>query len=394
MADLRVHSSTSNKFRLKLRSLSTGVGLTGLSSGSSGLIVSTITDNEATATAYTGSNLETVGTLGTFAAPTSGKARFREVDATNHPGLYEIQLADARFSVASARKIIISVSGATDLLDVDYEVQLTGFDPHDAVRLGLTALPNVASGNAGAILTSGTGTAQIAVSGGAVTTVTSVNTVNGIAGDAITANSIAAAAFTSAKFATGALQSATFADGFLTDAKVADDVTVRVGSWTTAGLAALFTSDSGETYADAVAGSVVKEIADNASGGGGGLTASDVWSHGTRTLTAATNITSTGGTITVSAGAVTVGTNNDKTGYRLSAAGVDDVWDEAMAELASVPGVTASFRSAVQWVFLLSRNKITQTSSTQTLRNDADNANVATAAVSDNGTTFTRGEWA
>jgi len=30
-------------------------------------------------------------------------------------------------------------------------------------------------------------------------------------------------------------------------------------------------------------------------------------------------------------GAVTVGTNNDKTGYRLSAAGVDDIWDEAQS---------------------------------------------------------------
>lgn len=46
--------------------------------------------------------------------------------------------------------------------------------------------------------------------------------------------------------------------------------------------------------------------------------AADVWAAGTRTLTGAANITSTGGTITVSAGAVTVGTNNDKTGYALT----------------------------------------------------------------------------
>lgn len=46
--------------------------------------------------------------------------------------------------------------------------------------------------------------------------------------------------------------------------------------------------------------------------------ATDVWAAGTRTLTSAANITSTGGTITVSTGAVTVGTNNDKTGYSLT----------------------------------------------------------------------------
>jgi hypothetical protein len=39
-------------------------------------------------------------------------------------------------------------------------------DYSDAVRFGLTALPNVASGSAGAIITSGTGTAQLNVSGG------------------------------------------------------------------------------------------------------------------------------------------------------------------------------------------------------------------------------------
>lgn len=72
----------------------------------------------------------------------------------------------------------------------------------------------------------------------------------------------------------------------------------------------------------------------------------------------------------------------------------DGVWAKAMTELASVPGVTASVLDAMRWLFLLSRNKITQTSSTQTLRNDADDANVATAAVSDDGTTFTRAEWA
>lgn len=35
--------------------------------------------------------------------------------------------------------------------------------------------------------------------------------------------------------------------------------------------------------------------------------------------------------ISLSGGAVTVGTNNDKTGYRLSATGVDDIWDEPLA---------------------------------------------------------------
>ena len=149
-------------------SVATGAGLTGLSSTSSGLIISTIADNEATATSYTvaASNVETITTLGTYAAPSSGKCRFREVDATNHKGVYEIQLADARFNVSSAKSVLVSVLGATNAAETDVVIPLRDLDPFDAVRAGLTALPNVASGSAGAIITSGTGTAQLNVSGG------------------------------------------------------------------------------------------------------------------------------------------------------------------------------------------------------------------------------------
>lgn len=163
MADLRKHSNTSNIVRFILKNSSTGQGLTGLTSASSGLIISTICDNEATATTYTagGSTIETISTLGTFAAPSSNKCRFKEVDATNHKGLYEFQFADARFAVASARRLIISVTGATNLLDADYEIQLVSFDPYDATRLGLTALPNAAAEAAGGLYTRGTGAGQI-----------------------------------------------------------------------------------------------------------------------------------------------------------------------------------------------------------------------------------------
>jgi hypothetical protein len=90
----------------------TGAGKTGLTSASSGLIISTIADNEAAPTVYTaaGSTIETVGTLGTYAAPTATKCRFKEVDATNHPGLYEIQLADARVKVVGAASVVVTVT--------------------------------------------------------------------------------------------------------------------------------------------------------------------------------------------------------------------------------------------------------------------------------------------
>ena len=122
----RKHSSTSNIIRCKLRSSTTGQGLTGLTSASSGLIISTICDNEATATTYTvaGSTIETITTLATYAAPTATKCRFMEVDATNHKGLYEFQFADARFSVANAKVLRIDITGATGLMDKEIVIQL------------------------------------------------------------------------------------------------------------------------------------------------------------------------------------------------------------------------------------------------------------------------------
>jgi hypothetical protein len=80
-------------------------------------------------------------------------------------------------------------------------------------------------------------------------------------------------------------------------------------------------------------------------------------------------------------------------GVSLSTTGVDAVWAKTMTELSAVPGVTASTFDALRWIFLLARNKIVQTSTTQTLRNDADSANISTATVSDDGTSFTRGEF-
>jgi hypothetical protein len=149
------HSQTSVILRVKLRdsSVTTGAGLTGLTSASTGLIIGTIASNEATSTAYTvaGSTIEGITTLGTYAAPTATKCRFKEVDSTNHKGVYEIQLADARFAVASAKSLMISLSGATNLAQCDVLVPLHQLDPYDSVRGGLTALPNAAADAAGGL---------------------------------------------------------------------------------------------------------------------------------------------------------------------------------------------------------------------------------------------------
>jgi hypothetical protein len=114
-----------------------GAGKTGLTSSSPGLLIAAATDAEATTTAYaqTAANIQTIATPGTYVAPSAGMCRFAEFDPTNHPGIYEIQLANARYAVAGAKSLIVSWSGATGLSQGDIHIPLQDIDPYS--RAGL-----------------------------------------------------------------------------------------------------------------------------------------------------------------------------------------------------------------------------------------------------------------
>jgi len=84
---------------------------------------------------------------------------------------------------------------------------------------------------------------------------------------------------------------------------------------------------------------------------------------------------------------------NDLSAAQVNAEVVDALATDTYAEPAAVPAATASLKDKIGWLFTLARNKATQTATTTTLRNDADGADIATSAVSDDATTFTRGEW-
>jgi hypothetical protein len=115
-------------------SSTTGAGLTGLEFDSTGLRIATIVDNSPDSVAYTaaGSTIEAVdgGVLGTYVAPTSTKCRFYEVDSTNHPGVYELQFADARFAVSNAKSLLISITGATNAVPCHAVIPLVRDDPY------------------------------------------------------------------------------------------------------------------------------------------------------------------------------------------------------------------------------------------------------------------------
>lgn len=70
-----------------------------------------------------------------------------------------------------------------------------------------------------------------------------------------------------------------------------------------------------------------------------------------------------------------------------------DLLNSADTEPAAVPAANATPVAKLGWLFAFSRNKGLQTDTTKTLRDDADGADIAASAVSDDGTTFTRGKW-
>lgn len=66
---------------------------------------------------------------------------------------------------------------------------------------------------------------------------------------------------------------------------------------------------------------------------------------------------------------------------------------DTFTEASTVPAATSTLKDKINWLFALARNKVTQTATTQLVRNDADSATIGTSTVSDDGTTFTRGEY-
>ena len=85
---------------------------------------------------------------------------------------------------------------------------------------------------------------------------------------------------------------------------------------------------------------------------------------------------------------------NNLSAAQVNAEVVDAINVDTYAEPGSVPAATASLMAKINWLQALARNKVMQNATTQTLRNNGDSGDIGAAAVSDDGTTFTRGKWA
>lgn len=157
----------------------------------------------------------------------------------------------------------------TGAITVTVQVFTISFDPHDTVRLGLTALPNAAAAASGGLFIRGTGAGAINQNANGQVDVNVVNAAGTAWGSgAITAASIASNAIAAAKIATGAITNAKFAAGAIDAAAIASDAITAA-----------------KIAADAIGSSEFAQAA-----------ADKMWATAARTVTAATNITSTGGT--------------------------------------------------------------------------------------------------
>ncbi len=109
----------------------TGAGKTGLVYNTSGLTCYYLREGAASTVAMT---LVTM-TVGTWTS-----LGFKEIDATNMPGMYQIGVPNAAIA-AGAKSVKLYIIG-TGVAPIIAEIQLTAVDNQDAVRFGLSALPN------------------------------------------------------------------------------------------------------------------------------------------------------------------------------------------------------------------------------------------------------------
>lgn len=114
---------------------------------------------DSASTDYSGANIETITTIGTYQAPSSSsKVRFKEVDSTHFKGVYEIHFHDSATAFGSAdasENVTINIlETSTSALKIGpnlTHIHLVAWDPADSVRLGLTSLPNAAAGANGGL---------------------------------------------------------------------------------------------------------------------------------------------------------------------------------------------------------------------------------------------------
>ena len=160
MAKLSIKAGTTSKsvgVFIQDSSRSDAGGLTGLTYNTSGLTAYWYQPRIAASTAIT---------LVTLSGPTAAfsSGGFVEMDATHAPGHYRLDIPNV--ALTGATDMVVVLRGATNMAQVQLEIELTATDNQDAVRGGLSALPNTSCTTNASLITSGTGTDQLSVTAG------------------------------------------------------------------------------------------------------------------------------------------------------------------------------------------------------------------------------------
>lgn len=100
------------------------------------------------------------------------------------------------------------------------------------------------------------------------------------------------------------------------------------------------------------------------------------------------SVTGAVGSVTGAVGSVTGNVGGNVVG---SVATVTDITTTAQAELSAPPASNAAPLAKLNWMFILAKNKLTQTATTQIVKANDGSTTVGTSTVSDDGTTATRG---
>jgi hypothetical protein len=263
-------------------------------------------------------------------------------------GYCRLDLPDAATSTAGKTIVFGTITG---MIVIGAVIDCVAYDPTDTVRLGLTALPNAAADAAGGLPISDAGGLDI----------DALNTnVSAILSDTGTDGVVVAAASK-----TGYSLTATTGLGNQT-ANITGNLSGSVGSVT--------------------ASVNVGQIAGQTANASGAVTFP-------ATIASTTNITA--GTITTVSGNVTgsVGSLATQAKADVNAEVLDVLNTDTFAEPGQeAPGATVSLVKKISYLYKAWRNKSEQTSSQYSLYADDASTVDQKSAVTDNGTTLTRGE--
>jgi hypothetical protein len=279
-------------------------------------------------------------------------------------GYYRLDVPDLALATGSDGVLIHGI--VTGMVVIGAYVQLVAYDPFDTVRLGLTALPNAAAEAAGGLYTRGTGAGQInQPANGRI----DANVV-AVAGTAQTARDLGNALPAAAPGAAGGV--------FIAGTNAATVVTTSLTTTFTGNLTGSVASVTGAV------GSVTGNVGGNVTGSVGSV----LGAVGSVTGAVGSVSGNVGGNVTGSVGSLAAQAKTDVNNEVLDVL-VTDTFTEPPQ---GAPGVNISLKDKIGYLFKAFRNRITQTSTTLSIYADDATTVDHKSTVTDDGTTYSRGE--